>query len=108
MWQAVGDLTTAGPFADGGMELLGIEPLEEHARRLAALLTVTIRGRAAPFWHFTAGATKSADTVSIRPEVPRLVNTGIQAFYAFTITYDNVHGTIGFLAPARRVRPEVP
>jgi cyclic beta-1,2-glucan synthetase len=45
MRQAVGDLTTAGPFADGGMELLGIEPLEEHARRLAALLTVTIRGR---------------------------------------------------------------
>ena len=41
MRQAVGDLTTAGPFADGGMELLGIEPLEEHARRLAALLTVT-------------------------------------------------------------------
>jgi hypothetical protein len=71
-------------------------------------VTVTIRGRAAPFWHFTAGATKSADTVSIRPEVPRLVNTGIQAFYAFTITYDNVHGTIGFLAPAPRVRPEVP
>jgi cyclic beta-1,2-glucan synthetase len=45
MRQALGDLTTAGPFADGGMELLGIEPLEEHARRLAALLTVTIRGR---------------------------------------------------------------
>jgi cyclic beta-1,2-glucan synthetase len=46
MRHADGDLTTAGPFADGGMELLGIEPLEEHARRLAALLTVSIRGRA--------------------------------------------------------------
>ena len=45
MRHADGDLTTAGPFADGGMELLGIEPLEEHARRLAALLTVSIRGR---------------------------------------------------------------
>ncbi len=71
-------------------------------------VTVTIRGSAAPFWRFTAGATKSADTVSIRPEVPRLVNTGIQAFYAFTITYDNVHGTIGLVAPGPRVRPEVP
>jgi hypothetical protein len=71
-------------------------------------VTVTIRGADAPFWRFTAGATKSADTVSIRPEVPRLVNTGIQAFYAFTITYDNVHGTIGFIPPAARIRPQVP
>src|SRR5689334_22831422 len=29
----------------GGIELLGIEPLEEHARRLAALLTVSSRRR---------------------------------------------------------------
>ena len=33
----------AHPSADSGMELLGIEPLEEHARRLAALLTVKTR-----------------------------------------------------------------
>ncbi len=62
-------------------------------------VTATIRGSSAPFWRFTAGTTKSADTVSIRPDVPRLVNTGVQAFYAFTITYDNVHGTIGLVAP---------
>src|SRR5438093_8520517 len=29
----------------GAIELLGIEPLEEHARRLAALLTVSLRRR---------------------------------------------------------------
>src|SRR6184192_4750964 len=29
----------------GAIELLGIEPLEEYARRLAALLTVSSRGR---------------------------------------------------------------
>ena len=51
MRPAVGDLTSTGPFADGGMELLGIEPLEEHARRLAALLTVTIRGRVSGATH---------------------------------------------------------
>jgi hypothetical protein len=28
-----------------GIELLGLEPLEEHARRLAALLTVSPPGR---------------------------------------------------------------
>src|SRR3954462_11895951 len=29
----------------GSLELLGIEPLETHARRLAALLTINTRGR---------------------------------------------------------------
>src|SRR3954471_5446857 len=29
----------------GSIELLGIEPLEEHARRLAALLTASVRQR---------------------------------------------------------------
>jgi hypothetical protein len=33
------------PRIDGRMELLGIEPLEEHARRLAALLTAATRRR---------------------------------------------------------------
>src|SRR5580765_347911 len=35
----------------GPIELLGIEPLEEHARRLAALLTVSVRGRASSRAH---------------------------------------------------------
>src|SRR6476469_346047 len=35
--------STTNPEA--GLELLGIEPLENHARRLAALLTVNTRGR---------------------------------------------------------------
>ncbi|HEY2435070.1 MAG TPA: glucoamylase family protein [Vicinamibacterales bacterium] len=33
------------PSTLGGIELLGIEPLEDHARRLAALLTVSLRHR---------------------------------------------------------------
>ena len=36
------------------VELLGIEPLEEHARRLAALLTVAQRGRGRAGVHLTA------------------------------------------------------
>ena len=35
----------AGAPPDARLELLGIEPLENHARRLAALLTVNTRGR---------------------------------------------------------------
>jgi cyclic beta-1,2-glucan synthetase len=37
--------------AEGGIELLGIEPLEEHARRLAALLTVSQRTRGSSHAH---------------------------------------------------------
>jgi cyclic beta-1,2-glucan synthetase len=40
MRHAVSELTSVHPAADGGVELLGIEPLEEHARSLAVLLTV--------------------------------------------------------------------
>jgi cyclic beta-1,2-glucan synthetase len=41
--RTTGGLASIQPSADAGMELLGIEPLEEHARRLAALLTVKTR-----------------------------------------------------------------
>jgi cyclic beta-1,2-glucan synthetase len=39
--------TTPRSLAGGGLELLGLEPLEEHARRLAALLSLARRGRVA-------------------------------------------------------------
>src|SRR5678816_3144229 len=41
------DAIHAGAPPDASLELLGIEPLENHARRLAALLTVNTRGRTA-------------------------------------------------------------
>ena len=49
-------------------------------------------GNPTPFWEFTSGTTRSADTVTIRTNA--IVNTGVQAYYAFTITYDEVHGAI--------------
>ncbi len=39
------DSSDAGAPPDTSLELLGIEPLEDHARRLAALLTVRTSGR---------------------------------------------------------------
>ena len=45
MRQSIGQVTGVHPSMDGSLELLGIEPLEEHARRLAALLTVAVKGR---------------------------------------------------------------
>jgi hypothetical protein len=46
-----------------------------------------------PVWTFTTGTTKSSDTVTLAPNL--IVNTGVQAYYTFTITYDDVHGVIG-------------
>jgi hypothetical protein len=56
-------------------------------------VSVSLLGVAAPFWEFTTGITRSADMVTLRTNA--IVNTGVQAFYAFTITYDVVHGDIG-------------
>jgi hypothetical protein len=49
-----------------------------------------------PVWKFTTGTTKSSDTVTLAPNL--IVNTGVQAYYAFTITYDDLHGVIGLVA----------
>ena len=43
---------------------------------------------------FTAGTTKSADLVTVRTDDGHFVNTGVQAFYDFTITYDDTTGQI--------------
>ena len=45
MRQSIGQVTGVHRSMDGSLELLGIEPLEEHARSLAALLTVATKGR---------------------------------------------------------------
>jgi cyclic beta-1,2-glucan synthetase len=41
--QSIGQVTGVHRSMDGSLELLGIEPLEEHARSLAALLTVATK-----------------------------------------------------------------
>ncbi len=45
MRQSISQVTGVHRSIDGSLELLGIEPLEEHARSLAALLTVAVKGR---------------------------------------------------------------
>lgn len=51
---------------------------------------------ASPFWSFSAG---SANTVRVRPGGHATVNTGVAPFYAFTVTYDAVRGSITLTAP---------
>ena len=57
-------------------------------------VSVSLSGASAPFWTFTAGTTKSADLVTVRTGQGPFVNTGVQAFYDYTITYDDTSGQI--------------
>jgi hypothetical protein len=57
-------------------------------------VAVTLPGSAEPFWSFTAGATKSKDLVTVRTGRGGFVNSGVQVFYDFTVTYDDAGGQI--------------
>jgi hypothetical protein len=58
-------------------------------------VTVTKEGAGAPFWSFTTGTSKSQDLVRVESGQGPLVNTGVQAFYDFSIRYDEANGTVG-------------
>jgi PE-PGRS C-terminal aspartyl peptidase-like domain/Protein of unknown function (DUF3443) len=57
-------------------------------------VAVAQKGADSPFWDFTTGASKSQDLVRVESSQGPFVNTGVQAFYEFTIHYDDVHGTV--------------
>jgi Protein of unknown function (DUF3443) len=62
-------------------------------------VTVSRPGAAKPFWSYTAGVTKSKDTLTVQPgrQAPFVIY-GVQAFYAFRIAYDEPNGRITLLA----------
>ena len=47
-----------------------------------------------PFWSFTAGSEKSADLVRVISDQGPFFNSGVQAFYDFTITYNAKKGRV--------------
>jgi hypothetical protein len=57
-------------------------------------VSVTLSGASTPFWTFTAGTTKSADLVTVKTGQGPFVNTGVQVFYDYTITYNDTSGRI--------------
>jgi len=59
-----------------------------------APVAVAVKRAAAPFWRFAAGPTKSQDLVTVKAGQGPFVNTGVQAFYDFTITYDDITGQV--------------
>lgn len=56
-------------------------------------ITVASSG-GAPFWSFTAGSAKSADLVRVISGQGPFFNSGVQAFYDFTITYNAQKGHV--------------
>jgi hypothetical protein len=52
------------------------------------------RGASEPFWSFTTGRVLSWNTVRAHPIGRGTINAAVQAFYAFTITYDAGRGEI--------------
>ena len=76
--------------------VLGQAPTITGTDRVVVGTPVTVRlsGASAPFWTFTAGTTKSADLVTVKTGRGPFVNTGVQAFYDYTITYDDTSGQI--------------
>jgi Protein of unknown function (DUF3443) len=58
-------------------------------------VAVSVPGATRPFWSYRAGVTKSKDVLTVeRGRSAPFVNYGVQAFYDFTITYDEAHGKL--------------
>jgi hypothetical protein len=79
----------SGPALDQAPTTLGTDHVEAGTP-----VAVALGGSAAPFWTFAAGTTKSEDLLTVKTDRGPFVNTGVQAFYDFTITYDDATGRI--------------
>jgi hypothetical protein len=62
-------------------------------------VAVALRRPARSFWSFVTGTTRSKDLVVVRGGTRPFVNAGIQGYFEFTITYNDVTGEIVLTAP---------
>jgi PE-PGRS family protein with aspartyl peptidase-like domain/uncharacterized protein DUF3443 len=60
-------------------------------------VAVAVRGGSRPFWSFLSGRSRSLEMVTVEKGKP-IVNTGVQVFFAFTVTYDDAGGTVTLVA----------
>jgi hypothetical protein len=76
--------------------VLGQVPTNPGSETVVTGLSVDVAqsGAAAPFWTFTTGLAKSENLVRPGPKPHPFVNTGVQAFYDFTIVYNDLSGII--------------
>lgn len=89
--QLTGTLFAQVPVGRTSTEVLG-----------GTTVAVSVNGSPEPFWRFAAGAVKSDDLVVVRRAKEDFVNCAVQAFYAFTIVYDDALGTMTLVPDARR------
>jgi Protein of unknown function (DUF3443) len=87
--QVSGTPLDEAPTTAGSQKVVAGEPV-----------SITVQGAQAPFWTFTTGTSKSLNLVTVRTDKGPYLNTGVQAFYAFTITYDDTTGTISLGDPS--------
>jgi hypothetical protein len=66
------------------------------ARRVQSGIAVSVRraGAKQSFWRFSTGSTKSKDLVTIRGAKKLFINTGVQTFFDFIVTYSDLRGTV--------------
>jgi hypothetical protein len=60
-------------------------------------VAVSVDGGSRPFWTIEVGTSKSKNSVLVRQGAREFVNCGVQAFYAFTVIYDDVTGSMTFV-----------
>jgi hypothetical protein len=87
---------TGTPSFQVSGRVLGTVPTTTVSGQVQRGLPVTVaqEGAGTPFWAFTTGTAKSQNLVRIKPGQRSFVNAGVQAFYAFTVVYDDQQGTI--------------
>lgn len=75
---------------------LGNTPTTQGTEHVAdgTPVAIMLEGAASPFWTFTAGSTKSENLLTVETDRGPFVNTGVQAFYDFTIAYDDATGQV--------------
>jgi hypothetical protein len=57
-------------------------------------VSVNAAGAPHPFWQFSTGTVKSEDLVTLRGVTRSFINTGVQAFFDFTVTHNDLQGTV--------------
>ena len=89
--QLTGTLFASVPVGHASADVLG-----------GTAVAVSVNGAPEPFWRFAAGAVKSDDLVVVHRGTQDFVNCAVQAFYAFTIVYDDALGTMTLVPVAGR------
>jgi hypothetical protein len=98
----IGSATGCAPgLLDSGTYTLQAygQPFDEVptvARRVRSGIAVSVRraGAKQSFWRFSTGSTKSENLVTMRGDKKLFVNTGVQAFFAFIVTYNDLRGRV--------------